>query len=63
MPQNIIDLLNTTAAQEKRRGGAPDGVLNFSLQGVVLPDEEHDDDENIGEDTSAIYWGPFPKTP
>lgn len=46
IPEEIIKGLNDKATMEKRRGGSPDGVLKFSLQGATLPDDALEDDDD-----------------
>lgn len=53
MPQEIIDLLNSKAKDEARRGGAPDGTLRFTLQGCPLPDEDVEAPDDNDEDITA----------
>eukprot|EP01033_Poteriospumella_lacustris_P014492 gene14492-10361_t len=57
MPSEVIDLLNSKAKDEARRGGAPDGTLRFTLQGCQLPDEDveapDDSDEDITDELIA----------
>lgn len=45
MPQDIIQQMNTKATAEVRRGDTNDGTLNFTLQGVALPDEGGDNED------------------
>lgn len=47
LPQDLIQSLNDKARNEKRKG-APDGVLEFTLHGALLPEHDldfNDDDE------------------